>query len=372
MRVLDFKRLHSGGFKGVASLKQDPNLDILRSIAVLSVFCTHWVQVVDGLPLKIWQALGIDLEALGQAGVLLFFVHTCRVLMQSLEDKSAMLSGWPLARHFYTRRAFRVYPLSTCLILLAVACRIPPNALHVMYRWQGMHWLAGNLLLMQNIFAVSLVSTPLWSLPHELQMYLVLPLLFWWLNGRGIARLATVYAGGVALSAVFPHLWTGRGHLIFHFVPCFLGGVLAYGLASVVQPRAPAWLWSLSVLAVILAYVKAPYSDATWAKDSLLCAVVGLMIPWFRSNRGASSKIAAWIARYSYGIYLAHTPLLWLIYRHSMLRGWRVAALFVVATISVSVAAYYVIEAPLIRLGTRIANRHAAHALDRVASPASA
>lgn len=353
-------------------MKQDPNLDILRSIAVLSVFGTHWVQVLDGLPLKISYALGIDLAALGHAGVLLFFVHTCRVLMQSLADKGATLSGWPLARHFYTRRAFRIYPLSTCLILLTVACGIPPNALHVMYQWQGMRWLIGNLLLMQHVFAVEPASTPLWSLPHEVQMYLVLPLLFWWLNGRGIGRLVMVYAGGLALSAVFPHLWTGRGHLLFHFVPCFLGGVLAYGLASVVEPRAPARLWSLSLLAVILAYVEAPYSDASWAKNSLLCALVGLMIPWFRSNRGAGSKIAAWIARYSYGIYLAHTPLLWLMYRHSGLRGWQAAALFLIAAISVSAAAYHLIEAPLIRLGTRIANRHAPRALHRVASPSSA
>jgi peptidoglycan/LPS O-acetylase OafA/YrhL len=241
-----------------------------------------------------------------------------------------------------------------------------------MYQWLGMRWLIGNLLLMQHVFAVEPASTPLWSLPHELQMYLVLPVLFWWLKGHGIGRLIAVYAGGVALSAVFPYLWTGRGHLLFYFVPCFLGGVLAYGLGSVVAPRAPAWLWSPALLAVILAYVRAPYADTSWVKSSLLCAIVGLMIPWFRSSRGAGSKVAAWIARYSYGIYLAHTPLLWLIYRHSTMRGWQAAALFLIAVISVSAAAYHLIEAPLIRLGTRIANRHAAYALDRAVFPASA
>jgi hypothetical protein len=65
---------------------------------------------------------------------------TSLVLMQSLERTSANLFGWSLIWYFYIRRAFRIYPLSVCLILLSIALSIPPDALGVCYSWQGMRW----------------------------------------------------------------------------------------------------------------------------------------------------------------------------------------------------------------------------------------
>src|SRR5438045_2701232 len=95
----------------------DPNLDILRSIAVLSVFLAHALQVVAGCKPHEYLAYGIDTSSLGRIGVLIFFVHTSLVLLRSLERTGANLSGWSLIRYFYVRRAFRIYPLSSCLIL---------------------------------------------------------------------------------------------------------------------------------------------------------------------------------------------------------------------------------------------------------------
>lgn len=156
----------------------DSNLDILRSIAVLAVFLSHALQVMAGCRLGESFAYGVDTFSLGRIGVLLFFVHTSLVLMQSLERTATTLAGWPLARYFYIRRAFRIYPLSVCLILLCIAFSVPAFALGVPYRWDGWKWLVANLLLIQNIVRVDAVSSPLWSLPFEMQIYLILPLLF--------------------------------------------------------------------------------------------------------------------------------------------------------------------------------------------------
>ena len=56
---------------------QSNNLNVLRSIAVVLVFASHAIQYLTPE-----QKLAINLE---HAGVLLFFVHTSRVLMLSLE-----------------------------------------------------------------------------------------------------------------------------------------------------------------------------------------------------------------------------------------------------------------------------------------------
>jgi peptidoglycan/LPS O-acetylase OafA/YrhL len=327
----------------------EPNLDILRSVAVLAVFLTHTLQVVAGCRYGDRYALGVETQALGTAGVLIFFVHTCLVLLRSLERTGARLSGWALSGTFYIRRAFRIYPLSICLILVSLGFSIPPNALNVPYQWQGVEWVRDNLLLIQNITHAANVASPLWSLPYEVQMYLVLPLLFLALKGpKGSINLASLYIIGALASLSFP---------ILRYVPCFLAGAIAYQSSATVRPRVPAWLWAPAVVACIAAYVEAPGSNLSWGKNVLLSLAVGLCIPLFRSNGGITAAVASHVARYSYGIYLTHTPVLWLVYRVLRIPGWERPALLIVLTGTASMACYHIIERPLIEMGTRLASR---------------
>src|SRR5271155_3842427 len=91
-------------FETTYSLHKSTNLDFLRSIAVLLVFCSHLFSLLLGEEEK-WGFL----FHLGQLGVLMFFVHTCLVLMWSLARSS--LQGWRLFASFYIHRGFRLYPL---------------------------------------------------------------------------------------------------------------------------------------------------------------------------------------------------------------------------------------------------------------------
>ena len=91
--------------------------------------------------------------------------------MWSLERSS--LEGWRLFVSFYVRRAFRLYPLSIVCVLLAYSFDA---------RWDPVN-LWQNLTLTQNLFFTNHpvfppTLTPLWSLPLEVEMYAVLPLLF--------------------------------------------------------------------------------------------------------------------------------------------------------------------------------------------------
>src|ERR1041384_8135671 len=186
------------GVRAITAVSLDANLDILRSVAVLAVFVCHFLQVLAGAKYCDYYAFGVDTYALGRIGVLIFFVHTSFVLMQSMERTP--LSGFPLLRHFYIRRVFRIYPLSTCLILTAVVLCIPKNALGLAYEWQGFGWLWANLLLVQDIACVPDISDPLWSLQYELEMYLILPVLFLILKNCNIkTSLVTIYLTGSML-----------------------------------------------------------------------------------------------------------------------------------------------------------------------------
>jgi peptidoglycan/LPS O-acetylase OafA/YrhL len=333
----------------VTGVGQNSNLDILRSVAVLAVFVTHAVQVIAGCRYGEHLAYGVETYSLGRIGVLIFFVHTSLVLMQSLERAATNLLGWSLIRYFYIRRAFRIYPLSFCLIFVSIVFSIPPNALGVPYIWHGARWASSNILLIQNITGVSPVSGPLWSLPYEAQMYLILPLLLLALRTpRGSNGLSLIYVIGTLLSLFYP---------LFQYLPCFLAGVISYQLLGTVRPRVRAWLWSPAVVGIVVLYVFIPNANVGALKDVLICLIVGALIPLFQQNSGAITTVASHIAKYSYGIYLCHTPLLWLLYRKLTIPDWQRPIWLVIATGIVSWACYHAIEHPLIQIGTRLANR---------------
>jgi peptidoglycan/LPS O-acetylase OafA/YrhL len=330
---------------------ENSNLDILRSAAVLAVFGTHTLQVFAGLAYGEHFAFGVETYALGQIGVLIFFVHTSLVLMQSLERAATRLSGWPLIRHFYIRRAFRIYPLSTFLILLSIIFSIPPNAVGTPYRWFGAGWVLENVFLVQNIghMGRDAVSSPLWSLPYEVQMYLILPALFLLVRASGSRlSLIPIYYAGIFLSVFHP---------VFRYVPCFLAGVIAYKMLGAARPRLAAWLWCPAVIGAITLYSLTPYSAPGSLKDVIICLIVGSSIPLFQRVPGVIATAASKIAKYSYGVYLCHTPILWLLYRRMTIPHWQRPIWLVIATGGVSIACYYAVERPLIEAGSRFANR---------------
>ena len=327
---------------------QNSNLDILRSLAVLAVFLCHLLQVLAGCKAGDHFAYGVNTVALGQAGVVIFFVHTSLVLLQSLERTRTRLSGLPLALYFYTRRLFRIYPLSICVILAAVAFSIPPNPLGSTYHWGGTRWFWANILLIQNLHKTDPISSPLWSLPYEVQMYLVLPIIFLQMRLRkpGV-RLTGIYVLSLVSSRLFP---------LLRFAPCFLGGAIAYRLLGVARPRLHRWLWCPAVLGVVVMYVTRPDSTMSWGKDILASLAIGCLIPWFQENRGVSGAISAQLAKYSYGIYLCHLPVLWLAYRKLAIPGWQRPIWLASLMVAAPLLCYHLVEHPLIQVGTRLAN----------------
>src|SRR2546428_4029591 len=108
-----------------------------------------------------------------------------------------------------TRRVFRVYPLSISVVLavflLGLPVAGPPWAMHPLHLTaQG---LLANVLLLQNVTMSGSVVIPLWSLPYEIQMYLVLPAIFLLVrrfpSWRWVMALLAVSAGE-ALSLFSP------------------------------------------------------------------------------------------------------------------------------------------------------------------------
>ena len=320
------------------------NLDILRSIAVVAVLAAHWALTLSGNGPDQRVAFGVDVYALGGAGVLIFFVHTSLVLMMSLQRSSH--NGLRLYWSFYLRRFFRIYPLSILLCLTVVACSIPRSGLDTHYSWPGKFAILSNLTLTQNITGVQPLSNPLWSLPYEVQMYLLLPAIFvfvvakrWPLRLALLMAVAVLAANYLALAA---------------FVPNFLCGVLAYCLLQTVRPRLPAWLCPMVILGAAAGYcILSSGQDSSLTRNTALTLILGTTLPLFKDAGYRPVQLVAHnIAKYSYGIYLVHFPLLWVFYRK--LGGLPPAGQhlgFIASLMILPVMCFHLVEQPMIRFG---------------------
>jgi peptidoglycan/LPS O-acetylase OafA/YrhL len=323
-----------------------PLFDAVRASAVLLVLFAHLAEILT------WQA-GISWHPydrqLGRLGVLLFFVHTSFVLMQSLA-RMEYGSRWAQAGTFYRRRAFRIYPLAIATVLLVWLARVPPHAV-VPYEPVSAGTLVSNLLLIQDVTNVPSILIPLWSLPIEVLMYVTLPVLFWTV-ARSPIRVLAVWL----VAAVF---WLAVGSLgtrLWEFVPCFLSGILAYSLWGRLPRLLPFPAFVFAVTVGVVGYIGAAYLVQAGTHvvpfQWLLCGLVGVLLPVTKDPVWGTAT-HAWIAKYSYGIYLAHLPVFWLVFVVWTAPIWLQIVMGLGLTGGLAVLAYHGLEAPLIRVGQR-------------------
>jgi len=321
---------------------------VLRAVAVSCV-------LVDHLAVSFRASPRLVFTQIGNAGVLLFFVHTALVLMASLERQGPE-PGW--VRTFYLRRAFRIYPLAVAVLLIVLGLHIPSGVpvrgeTHTFRAASGVATLA-NMLLVQNVVGVRNLLGPYWSLPLEVQMYLMLPLCFLVARQRSrdmamlFAMLVVAYLV-VAFSSI-PGMWRLT---VFDYGPSFFGGVLAYHLLRKNVPTVTARALPFALFAAVTLVALLGTTASTFARAWVPCLLLGLVLPRIAElSDSVVTRAAKTIATYSYGIYLLHVPVLWL--------AFDVGATFpLLAQLGIVAGglvlfpwlAYHLIEEPGIRLG---------------------
>lgn len=336
------------------------NLDLLRAVAVITVMIDHLMPTLVHHGVHPPIGLQLFFEHVGHAGVLAFFVHTSLVLMYSLERLAS--DGRALAIRFYVRRFFRIYPLAIVCVIGVLVLGMPDSTWRapVHPSWQE---IAANLLLVQNLWTGHSVLVPLWSLPYEVEMYLVLPAVYLLARrARGVEWTSALLLASCIGAYGFRKLEHGHMNMAA-YVPCFLAGVLCYAARDRWRPVLPGWLWAPFVVGLIALYCYAQlvaWQNIYWMGWSF-CLVLAPAIVLFRdSDAPLLDGLANKIATYSYGLYLLHVPALYVVYvlwqPPSAPLG--IAAFFALAA-ALAVAAYHLVEAPMVTLGRRLTTRAA-------------
>lgn len=327
-----------------------PNLDLLRSLAISFVVISHLL-----LDQSLVNPGGFDTHILGTLGVLIFFVHTCLVLMFSLDRQTSIQGSPPTTLSFLVVRAFRIYPLSiVVVVLLSAIARMHSG------REPNLSTFLSNIFLIQNLTGSTNITPVLWSLPYEFQMYFFLPLLFIWSRYGGkysSSGIAALWCASVALVLAFWRL--GIDFSLIKFFPCFLPGVLAFCQRRARPGYSPGVLFAyVGAMAILYPALVGHGANAT-VLSWLICLVLGILVPRCGEIKSALLRTAgSVIARYSYGIYLVHDPIRYFSFHY--LKGiapftqW---SIFVVAVAGLSYFAYHFIEKPCIDLGRAAVNR---------------
>jgi len=188
-------------------------------------------------------------------------------------------------------------------------------------------------------------------------MYLALP--FVYLLGKRIRW--PVLLIGVGFVVMYSESWITRDPgfpTLFKCVPWFFMGTCAYFQLSERRFSSVAYGAYLGVFvcAALAARRFLPPHEVVWA-DRAFGIVFCLLLPSFREITSTLAKRCFHvIAKYSYGIYLAHFSVMWFAFKRlttsSLPLQWLV---FVVLMVAVPVALYNLIEEPFIKAGGRLA-----------------
>jgi peptidoglycan/LPS O-acetylase OafA/YrhL len=138
-----------------------------------------------------------------------------------------------------------------------------------------------------------------------------------------------------------------------------VAGVGCFGLLGKRRP-VPFALFAPSVLGLLLAYMVAYRRFGLQAGLGIIVTfALGGAIPFFARMRSPALRwTSKHVAKYSYGVYLFHTPCIWIAFGKLHRLGVIGSCLSLLVLVAItSIAAYHLIEDPLIRVGRRLASQ---------------
>ncbi|GAB3956866.1 acyltransferase [Spirosoma harenae] len=357
-------------------------LDGVRFIAVALVLFDHWTM----------EHIQLPVGALGALGVTIFFVLSGFLITRILLSSKDKLSNQPngglgkYLKTFYIRRTIRIFPVYYLTLFILALVNEPPVR-------QKFAWLA---LYATNIY-IAIYHTwmgtvdHLWSLAVEEQVYMILPLLLFFVPRRYVPITTLIMiVGSVGLRYA---LYRADLAWFIGYVStptCLdafgLGAIMAYGwlyrrdLFEKVF-RSSAWVW-ISLGGFILVGILNHWMESdsprgyhnimsdVWERLSASVfgffligrAIVGYggVMKWFLEN-----PVTQYLGRISYGLYLYHN-FIFNVYHtrptHFTVRSWRRItdmlpvlnssyffqfSYFVFLTILVATISWYLIERPI-------------------------
>ncbi len=364
-------------------------IDFLRGISALVIVLFHvrvdlWVGCFAianqpgsySLFDRVAALLSIPIPFLDSA-VMLFFIVSgfCIHYPYAASERSLELTSYSI------RRFLRIYPPYLGAVLLALLIE---GIIHQYFQQEvsSLGTMLKTVFMVQNYGenAGQLFSNvSLWSLPVEVELYLVYPF-FYWLVMRWGMKLSMLFVGSVSISTLAmllrTHLYDNSGNRVGHFAIYWLiwcaGALLAEWVKQERVPQWRNWLWSVMGLTAILAIGVQLYDLFIGLQDLLWAGFYFTVTLWgftrenplgFLNTR--LKKVLAMLGLISYSLYLIHSPFfklcgfLWIDLFGSKPANFFIPLGFSLLSVLLAGVFYSYVEAPTHRLARKLANRGA-------------
>lgn len=313
--------------KALPSGNNLPLIDVLRGLAAFWVVLFHvrvdlWVglrEIQNGLPgagafdqLMAWFSVPM---AFGGSGVMLFFVLSGFCVHLPLAGGKAF--AW---KPYAARRFFRIYPPYLAAVVLTLGCELLARVIDPTGATSPIGTVLRSVFMVQNYGpdAGQMIGNPsLWSLPVEMELYVVYPLFLWMLRRFG------VWPTVLAVSAV------SATPLLFHqALPALDGGFIQYWLiwcsgALLAERWKTGGLPRPGAIHVVIMFTAFAIAAGLhwkglnhWVACQFWAVGYGLVL-WFVLMKPSLAaavpvrllKVLVWMGALSYSLYLVHFPL---------------------------------------------------------------
>jgi len=347
-----------------------PSLNGIRAICALMVLKIHTDWTFAGAPRILDSGfLGVDM---------FFAISGFLIVTLLLRERDA--SGRIDLRQFYVRRTLRIFPIYYLLIGFLFVLAVATYG-HSTKTWDAYKWsFPVFLLYLQDVVPIFMgVLFHTWSLSMEEQFYLAWPSIERFVRRAWIVplllaliafnQLFNFRAFDTLIVAVYGPEGLRRPLFLITFTPILLGVLAAHVMHDPRSGRAATALlknrWMPPLLLALATLVVQYAGDALRglpyaAVHVLFCmALVAMVVnPRGIFSRTLQSRPLAYLGSISYGVYLYHTMIIWLIDRvcsprHILLTPFQLFVLVSVLSISVAALSFRYFEAPIMRLRHR-------------------
>jgi peptidoglycan/LPS O-acetylase OafA/YrhL len=359
-----------------------PELDVLRLCAFLFVFFVHRLDLAPVDANKYYW--GYHISLVGNYGVPLFFFLSAFLITELLtreQDRFDKIS----VKSFYIRRVLRIWPLYLGFFFLMVLLTsvtpyfdstIPPKAQLAFTLFSGNWYITFNQWQ-------SYCINPLWSVSVEEQLYILLPLVLYFAGKKGlrIFSVSTIIISYITIiyyaqrpTEQFSGQWT-NSFVQFQF---FAAGILT---SLFLKRRQPNWNFATRIFLFVMGYTcwltasiicqinadaphlaTVPQSMGGWFL--VLAGVMCFFFAFFGSSPKRMPSGIAYLGRISYGMYVVHITIYWIVYHIFQaqlsavsnqigLYEWKNeigAVIAFVITVTIAMLSYNYYEKPFLRM----------------------
>ncbi len=340
-----------------------PTLDGWRTIAIGAVILYH------ARPIQVGPFDLSPLQNFGDRGVQLFFAISGILICSRLLEEQKRYGQISL-RGFYLRRLFRIQPaalvflFSICILWVARTIHPTlPTTLSAVFSYR-------------NIWnALDLPSSPddrytvhFWSLAVEEQFYLMLPFLLVFARKRLLTLLLSLSLIALVWPPIAHHLGLAGRILSYQRTDLAIRDLLVPALLAVAltRPRFREWtariakhgkfFWVVLGAILISQYLLGGRPTSLITCIGFPLVILGTMLhPNEWMGRILESRVLTFGGHISYSLYLWQQ--LFFIHRpeSSWLHFVQVPPVNILATLTLAITSYYLIEKPFMRLGHRLA-----------------